>query len=182
MERNLEACNETLVPQIIYIPWKLEPGEAAAVYGEGFDETSKIAIQPLTGYLGELSPKSARYEVSPIHVNTQYVQFIMPTDMPYDVCAVWVNNASGWSKLLFTNKPILFWSNEHDIYPGQKLMLYIRNAVNPTNRSAKGAAVEFVERESGNVLKAVITDLNDYQSKSACTISVKYPLTVQKSY
>lgn len=163
MERRPEESCITSVPQIIYIPWKLEPGEAAAVYGEGFDETSKIAVQPLTGYSGELSAESALYQIEPINVNVQYVQFLMPAGMPYDVCAVWVSNACGWSRMLYTNKPVLYWSNEHEVYPGQKLMLYVRNAVNPLTRSAKGAAVEFVEKGSKEAFRAVITDLNDYQ-------------------
>lgn len=163
MGNNRNEAGEILVPQIIYIPWKLEPGEAAAVYGEGFDRETRLAVQPLTGYGGELCPETAMYQVSPVHIHAQYVQFIMPSGMPYDICAVWVCNAHGWSRLLYTNQPIMYWSNEHEVYPGQKLMLYMRNAVNPLSRSAEGAAVEFVERDSGGVLKAAITDVRDFQ-------------------
>ena len=163
MDRMSQDYQNASAPQVIYIPWRLEPGEAAAVYGEGFDDTSKIALSPLTGLEGELRPETAACVIDPIHVDRQYVQFLMPADMPYDVCAVWVSNKKGWSRMLYTNKPVLYWSNEHEIYSGQKLMLYVRNAVNPLNRSAQNAAAEFIERGSGDSFRAEITDLTDYQ-------------------
>ncbi len=157
------AADAAAVPSIIYIPWKLEPGEIGAAYGEDFDENSTVAIQPLTGFSGEVSPNGAQYKIKPININSQYVQFEMPADIAYDVCAVWVSNKSGWSKTTYTNKPVMYWVNEHEVYSGQKLLLYVRNAVNPTNRSAAGASVEFVEQETGEVLKASIYDITDYQ-------------------
>ena len=157
------AAEAAEVPGIIHVPWRLEPAEVGAVYGEGFDESSTVALQPLTGFADEPKPDSAQYKIKPFNINSQYVQFEMPKDMAYDVCAVWVSNKNGWSKMHYTNKPVMYWVNEHDIYSGQKLLLYVRNAVNPTNRSAGGAAVEFVEEQTGSVLKGSIYDINDYQ-------------------
>lgn len=157
------AAETSTVPSVVYIPWKLEPGEIGAVYGEDFDSESTVAIQPLTGYSGEASANNAKYKVKPINTNSQYLQFEMPSDIAYDVCAVWVSNKNGWSDVVYTNKPVMYWVNEHNVYSGQKLLLYVRNAVNPTNRSASGATVEFVEQGTGNVLTASVYDITDYQ-------------------
>ena len=159
----LTAYASEEVPGIIYIPWKLEPGEIGAVYGEDFDKESTVAIQPLSSFSGELSPESAQYKIVPFNINNQFVQFEMPSNIVYDVYAVWVKNSKGWSKIVYTNKAIPYWVNEHEVYAGQKLMLYVRNAVNPTNRSTQGATLEFVEEGTGTVLKADITDITDFQ-------------------
>lgn len=162
---NESVCASDAGPGIIYVPWKLEPGDIGSVFGGGFGtdkEAVDVAIQPLTGFNGELSPESASVKVKPFNVTDQFVQFIIPKDIKYDVYAIWVKNVNGWSKVGFTNKAEIFWVNEHEVYEGQKLTVAGRNIVNPLNRSTESINLEFVEVSSGNKLSADIYDVTDY--------------------
>lgn len=153
------------VPGIIYVPWHMAAGDISAVYGGYFDDlaSTEVAIQPASSG-GQLSPDTAAYKIKPLNVTEGFVQFEVPAGIPDDVWAVWVKNGKGWSAVEYTNRAILYWVNEHQIYPGQKLLLHGRNMANPQNRSAQGVQVKFTDAETGAEHFGAVYDLTDFSA------------------
>ena len=156
---------ESTVPLIIHTPYRLESGDIGSLFGGNFGALSeaKIAILPLTGLAGELSPDHpAARIIQPFNTDASLVQFEIPADIRNDVWAIWAGNANGWSAAQYVNKAQPYWVSERTVYPGQKLTLGGRNFVNPTNRSADGAAVKFTPVGGGTAFMAKIIDVSDY--------------------
>ena len=87
---------DTVEPRIIYVPWKMGPGEVGSVFGGYFGTNvpaAEVALQPLTGFTGGLSPESAAYKLKPFSMCDELAQFEIPADLPFDVFAIWVRNS-----------------------------------------------------------------------------------------
>src|SRR5665213_213318 len=82
-------------PVIIKATWKALPGQAIGIYGWNFGtstSTATVAIQPLSS--GALNPASAKYNLQIEDVQNDLVEGFLPSNLPKDIYAVWVNNGS----------------------------------------------------------------------------------------
>lgn len=177
------AEDDTQLPVIINASWKAEPGGAIGIYGDGFGSmnlnaqtSTEVAIQPLTGFSGPLSPERATYRLSLINVQNNVIQGVIPDDFPADSYALWVKNNAGWSKPAFVNKTEIFWASEHLVYPGQKVRIFGRNFENILQLEGKdiNAALKLVNVNDNSMIDAEILDISQY------TIDFEIPAKVDK--
>lgn len=168
------AAGADRTPGVIYVPWHMASGDISAVYGGYFGQAAEteVAIQPVSG-AQELSPDAAAYKIKPLNVTDSFVQFEVPAGIPADVWAVWVKNGKGWSEIEYTNRAIVYWVNEHEIYPGQKLLLHGRNMANPKNRSAEGIQVKFTDAQTGSAHFGVVYDLTDFSASITAPLDLE---------
>lgn len=176
--RAFAAEDETQPPVIINASWKGEPGGAIGIYGDGFGTmdldgktSTEVAIQPLTGFVGKLSPEGATLRLTLVNVQNNVIQGVLPDNLPVDLYALWVKNHSGWSRPVFVNKAEIFWASEHMVVPGQKVRIFGRNFENilqpgkekggkPDNKNDSDVKVKLVDINNNSTIDADVLDVS----------------------
>jgi hypothetical protein len=156
------TSTSSTVPAIIHASWKANQGQAIGIYGWGFGTNSntQVAIQPLSS--GTLDPTTASFEVLPQDVQNNLIEGVLPSNLPGDVYALWVNNGIGWSAPAFINRAEVFWASEGEVYPGQSLRFFGRNFRNPVTGTFQSVQVNLLTLDGKTSIAAAVTQATDY--------------------